>query len=340
MENRIYLVGDINLRKDGEFDEHCLDDIANVLAEADVRLGNLEGCLADTEARVPSKPTWLHPQPEMVTCLKGNFDAVSCANNVQFGDEPILRSLQVLDDNGIAHTGAGPDTAAAYRPIVVGETGAQVGMLAFTSVFQASGHAATETRPGVATIKAYTAYQPPPMALNAPGAVPIIKTWADTGELRRACDAVGALRSEVEVVVVYMHFGAKDSPLVYEYQTEIAHALVAAGADVVAGAHSHVLAGIEVVGSSLVFYGLGNFAYTPGFRADMPADGLLVKLNVTNGKLSGCTLVPTSRGLRGRTQALTPASEKGARLLRAVQAESGQFGTKFDTVENGVVLRL
>ena len=48
-----------------------------------------------------------------------------------------------------------------------------------------------------------------------------------------------------------------------DYQKEIAHALIDAGADLIIGHHPHVLQQIERYKEKLIFYSLGNFIWEP-----------------------------------------------------------------------------
>ncbi|MBO0692202.1 MAG: CapA family protein, partial [Acidimicrobiaceae bacterium] len=261
----IDLVGDVNLRRYQESDETCLDEVATELSLADLRVGNLEGAFASRQEELAYKPGWHDGQPEMAKCLVDRFDLVACANNVHHG-AAIVESLDVLDDLGILHTGAGRDSATAREPAVRQVGGGRVGMLAYTSVFEPVGHAATPSSAGVATIRATTAYEPNPRVLQMPGAPAIVHTWADRAELDRAVQDVRALTDAVDFVVVYLHFGVSMSPVAHDYQREIAHALIDAGAGVIAGSHSHTLGGVEFYGSGLVFYSLGNFIFNVGFH--------------------------------------------------------------------------
>lgn len=320
------LVGDVNLRRHLDFDETCLDAVAGELARADVRLGNLEGCFSSSEAELAYKAGWFHPQPEMARCLVGNFDMVARANNVHHG-EAILEGGAVLDAHGILHAGAGADLEEAHRPAVKQVGGARVGMLAYTSVFEPVGQAATPTAPGVATIRAHTAYEPSPRVLHMPGSPAIVHTWPEADDLARACEDVRRLRPEVDVVVVYAHFGVTSSPVVHEYQRTIAHALVDAGADVVAGSHSHTPGGIERYGSALIFYSLGNFAFNTGFVPQATRDGVLAKVLVRDGKITGCTLLPVYRTDAARTEIQDPAAGEGARIAAMLASRCAELGT-------------
>lgn len=152
--------------------------IEPVLAAAHLRFCNLEGLLAmpsENPARpdILHKPNWRHSPPEMAAArAAAEIDVVSCANNVSFPPHAVMASLAVLDAHGVQHCGAGATRAQARRPVVVDRQGTRVGFLAYTSIFAAHGHAATGDRPGVATLKAHTSYQPDPRVAEVPGRAP------------------------------------------------------------------------------------------------------------------------------------------------------------------------
>lgn len=331
------LVGDVNLRRCLDTDESCLDEVADELATADVRLGNLEGAFADPDQELFYKPGWYHGQPEMAKCLVGRFDAVACANNVHHG-ESIPRSLEVLDELGIAHAGAGASFAAAHAPAILSKDAGVVGMLAYTSVFEPSGHAAAASSAGVATIKAFTSYEPNPRVLHMPGAPALVHTWADPHELERARTEVRQLKEQVDLVVVYLHFGVSMSPTVHEYQREIAHALVDAGATMVAGSHSHTLGGVERYGSGLVFYSLGNFVFNTGFHPGATKDGALAKVQLRDGRIESCVLRPTFRAASARTTFVDPSRGEGARIADMISSRCAEFETSVERCEGGLAV--
>ena len=65
--------------------------------------------------------------------------------------------------------------------------------------------------------------------------------------------------------------------VIADYQTDIAHAAVDAGADLVLQHHSHILKGIEVYGGKVIFYGLGNFAIEVHFMTKEWAENPQIK---------------------------------------------------------------
>jgi poly-gamma-glutamate synthesis protein (capsule biosynthesis protein) len=86
------------------------------------------------------------------------------------------------------------------------------------------------------------------------------------------------------VVVVFMHWGIQGDGCPSASQAATARALSDAGADVVVGAHAHVVQGSGMLGPTYVAYGLGNFVwYTSGSEA-ASTTGVLT-LTVANGRV-------------------------------------------------------
>jgi hypothetical protein len=86
-----------------------------------------------------------------------------------------------------------------------------------------------------------------------------------------------ARRAGADWVVAYVQWGENYSP-VDERQRAFAHALAAAGYDLVIGLHPHVVQPVEIVSGVPVIYSLGNYVFTtPGrFNDAVPGFGLMV----------------------------------------------------------------
>jgi poly-gamma-glutamate synthesis protein (capsule biosynthesis protein) len=268
----------------------------------------------------------------MATHLRGLVDAVGCANNVHYGPA-IVHSLQRLDDLGIQHAGAGCDRTQARRPAIVERAGLRVGLLAFTSVFTPIG-AAADGAPGVATIRARTSYEPHPRTFEMPGISPIVHSAPDEQELAAACEDVRSLREQVDLTVVYCHWGVTATFAPTEYQQTIGHALIDAGAHLVVGSHPHRAQGVERYGGGVVFYSLGNFVFGWKLHRDSTRDGLLARVAVDQGRCVRVSVVPVARNERGSTELLATDAGHGGKLARHVVELSAELGTEL-RVEDG-----
>ena len=75
------------------------------------------------------------------------------------------------------------------------------------------------------------------------------------------CDDIEQLEAQVDVVVVAFHWGVHYIPeLIADYQYEVGHAAIDAGAHVIFGCHSHLPKGIEVYKGRVIFHGMHEFA--------------------------------------------------------------------------------
>ena len=88
--------------------------------------------------------------------------------------------------------------------------------------------------------------------------------WYDTPDLRAKISAdINKLRTErgAQVVVVEFHWGDEQKYFSDPYQDGIAHFTIDSGADIVVGAHPHVIQGIELYNGKPIAYSLGNFCF-------------------------------------------------------------------------------
>ena len=340
----LLLVGDTNLQN-RDHPAEAFSRVLPTLRAADVLFGHLEGLLSTPSAApavpdIPYKSGWRHSDPAMVEGLTAaGFAAVSCASNVTYGSSAILDSLAALEGAGIASCGAGRNLEEAHRPAVVLRNGISFGFLSYTSVFWPVGHAAGPATPGVATIKATSAYQPHPRTLEMPGVPPTVITRPDEQELQRMVENVRRLRERVDVVVVSCHWGVSESHQVTDYQRIIGRAAIDAGADVVIGHHPHVLQGVEIWHHRPIFYSLGNFAFDWD-RKDMLArkDGLLVHCVIHRKRLAQVSFVPARRNNDNLIELLRPDERIGREMAEQVRSLSAEFGTELSVEGSEVVV--
>jgi len=95
-----------------------------------------------------------------------------------------------------------------------------------------------------------------------PGTPPVILTFPNKEDLQALVEDIKKLRSQVDVLVVSIHWGIHFAPAsIATYQKEVGHAIIDAGADMILGHHPHVIKGIEVYKGKPIFYSMGNFAF-------------------------------------------------------------------------------
>ncbi len=88
------------------------------------------------------------------------------------------------------------------------------------------------------------------------------------------------LRPNVDLVIVTPHWGDEYEKRPNERVVKWAHQFIDSGADIVIGAHSHVVGDTEVYKDKKIYYSLGNFAFDQYFsKATM--EGLVVRIDIT-----------------------------------------------------------
>ncbi len=87
------------------------------------------------------------------------------------------------------------------------------------------------------------------------------------------------IRPEVDFLVVTPHWGIEYQAEPTEKMRKWAHEFIDSGADVVIGAHPHVIGNVEEYNSKKIYYSLGNFAFDQYFSVET-SEGLAVKIDL------------------------------------------------------------
>lgn len=227
--------------------EGVLDEgFRQIIADADFFFVNEEFPFSSRGSQAPDKQFTFRLPPEKVQILwQMGVDGVSLANNhaLDYGTDALLDSCQVLDDAGILHTGAGADLTEAKQAVTVEISGKRIAIIGATRVIPVAEWAAGASHPGM------LATYDPSVLLE---------------EIRK-------LRQENDYVIVYVHWGIERDEKPQEYQRTLGQQYIDAGADLVIGAHPHVLQGLEYYKGKAIVYSLGNFV----FGSSIPRTALL-----------------------------------------------------------------
>ncbi len=328
MSHNLILTGDINLL--GVTDPAVpFARVRDRLRAADVVFANLECCFYEPDReRSPEDEGFYAPMKAAEALALAGIHAVGNANNVNYGAPAIRSSLKRLDELGILHTGAGVNSAEARKPVICERDGVRFGFLQRTSVYWSHGHEATTTYPGVATLKALTAYRPQIeqlRTLTRPGMPPEVVTWVDPAALALYRADIEHLRSRADMVIVSHHWGLDHEVLAY--QVEIAHTAIDAGADLVMGHGPHMPLGIEIYNGKPIFYGVGSFSFETGHRGRMHPDwiGLMLHLTVEHGALARAAFSFVRHNAQNETVPRPLAAEQGE--LDQLRRSSAPFST-------------
>jgi Bacterial capsule synthesis protein PGA_cap len=234
--------------------------VGPVLADFDVVFAQNERLYSRTTA-IPDVGFTELTDPDHVAALKlGHFDVISFASNhcYDLGPDVFMETIDALREQGFAVIGAGRDIAQAREPAVFDRDGARIGFLGYCSVLR-PGYEAGPNKPGAIPMRAHTLYQ---QIDYQPGTAPKILTFADREDLRALIEDIKAAKAKTDFLAVSLHWGIHlVKGVLADYETEVAHAAIDAGADAVLGHGPHVLKAIEIYREKPIFYSLGNFCF-------------------------------------------------------------------------------
>jgi hypothetical protein len=251
--------------------EHLLKHVEEILKDADVTFGNLEGTLLDGEG-VPKKCNdpkvcyaFRTPVNYVKNLVSAGFDMMSLANNHagDMGDEGRRSSMRTLENAGILHAGQ-----LNHKTAVFIKDSVRYGLAAF--------------------------------APNS-NCVPL-------NDLEGAVNIVKALKDSCDIVIVSFHGGAEGAqyqnvPRVNEIfhgenrgdVYKFSHSLIDAGADIIFGHGPHVTRAVEIYKNRFIAYSLGNFCTYRGISVN-GVNGLAPIIKVytdRTGKFLQAKITPT-----------------------------------------------
>ncbi len=254
-------------------------EVKPLFAEGDWVIANLETPVAGKKYGYTGYPSFNAPSELIEALQNAGFNLLTTANNhsLDKGEGGVLGTLETLKDYEIEHTGTAASQQEADQLLIAERNGIKMGLLAYTY--------GTNGIP-IPTGKDYLVNR-----------IDEQKIIADMKRLREA----GA-----DFVTVSLHFGNEYQTQPSEEQKHLARSLVAAGADIIAGSHPHVVQPYEVIETTdengqarkaLIIYSMGNFISNQ--RGDSKDYGVIYKVhirkNMTDGsiELSEVESIPT-----------------------------------------------
>ena len=241
---KILFCGDVCFKVQHEVDfdmsQRILAPMREILADADLRVMNLECPLAPEGIGAPIKKSGpnIIGRPRNLGFLKaaGCNLAVLANNHIgDYGDDALSYTLDLLADKGMPYIGAGSNLDEAYSAYRIVRDGVSVSIVA---VCENEFGIATSDRAGAAGF-----------------------------DLERLGDKIEEEKEVSDYVIVVFHGGCEHNPLPSPLCRERYRTLIRLGADAVIAGHTHCMQGFEYYKDRPIVYSLGNFL----FKQENPA---------------------------------------------------------------------
>ncbi len=228
------------IRNDNDFTKSFDEGLLAHMQDSDIFMLNNEFPYSKGGAPLPGKDFTFRADPAYASILESiGTDIVSLANNHAFdyGPDALDDTFTALRDVKMPYVGAGENINEAIKPAYMKINGRTICIIAATQI--EGSMSVPHTRPATETQNG-------------------VFRCVDTTQIN---EVVADAKTKSDFVIIFIHWGTERTDQVREWQKGTAMDLEGAGADLIIGAHSHCLQGIDYVNDTPVFYSLGNYLF-------------------------------------------------------------------------------
>lgn len=274
------------------FDESLL----NRMVSSDIFMLNNEFPYSYGGVKNENKMYTFRADPADAVLLEGiGTDIVSLANNhiYDYGPDALCDTITTLNDINMPHVGAGENINEAIKPAYFMMNGKTISIIAATQI---EGYANPETKEATE---------------DSPGVFRCLDTTRIKEQIEEA-------KTKSDFCICFIHWGTERSDLIRDWQRQEAKDMVEAGADLIVGAHSHCLQGIDYVDGVPVCYSMGNYLFNSNTQDTCLITATLDTSNPDSVNIKSLQFVPCIQS-GGMTKEVTDGGE----MARIIAYEQG-----------------
>jgi poly-gamma-glutamate capsule biosynthesis protein CapA/YwtB (metallophosphatase superfamily) len=211
-------------------------DVLPLLRDTDINIINLETTLTSSEKEVFKVFNFKAAPDRIISLREARITIVNLANNhiLDFSEEGLIETIQLLNSAGIFYTGAGINDKEAAKAAIVIKKNTAVGVIGFTD--NEPGWNAGVSSSGVNYIDIL-----------------------ESNDRYKALLQIEQLREEADIVIVSIHWGPNMCEEPSREFIVFAHEIIDAGADIIHGHSAHNFQAIEIYNGKIILYDTGDF---------------------------------------------------------------------------------
>lgn len=261
-------------------------ELMDAMQGADIMCLNNEFTYSTGGSPLAGKAYTFRANPERVEVLQQmGVDAVTLANNhvYDYGKEALLDTFEVLEETGIPYFGAGRTLEDASKPLYLEVDGRTVALVAASRAEKNKmTPQATETEPGI--LRCY--------------------------DTELFLETIRTAKENADFCIAFVHWGTEYSFDLEQVQKDTGKEYLDAGADIVIGAHSHCLQGMEYYDGKPIIYSLGNYWFN-----EKTLDTMLLWLHFTGDDSQSHLTVQVIPAVQAGYQTVYAAEEAEQRRI-------------------------
>jgi poly-gamma-glutamate synthesis protein (capsule biosynthesis protein) len=193
---------------------------------------------------------------------------------------PITKEPKTITANDMPRFAFSPLVSSALNELHITDVA-----LRNNHIFDAGSKGVEDTHRNLSSVNIYTTNGNNPRIVYGNNQKIILYNLDATQNDKLPTESFVAHNSASDNIVVYIHWGPEYQPSPSSIQTELAHALIDAGADMVIGVGPHVIQPAELYKNRPIIYSLGNFIF------DMSDNEQTVKGLILAGKFTDREIV-------------------------------------------------
>ena len=263
---KLLITGDLVVNQPFNPSEKIEQSIIDLFTHSDLNIVNLEAPVTDNELKIlKTGPNIKSNRDSTANVLKAlKIDLVTLANNhvLDYDEKGVADTLEFCKQQGVRTVGAGMNLNEASKTLYIDT---EEGKIAIVNFAENEWSSATETTAGA-------------------NPMDIIDNAAQIKDARKNADNV----------IVIIHGGHEYYNLPSPRMQKQYRFYAEQGADIVVGHHTHCINGHEVWNDVPIYYSLGNFLFTHDSSQPDWYKGLVLEIEIKNGKLS-CNLYPVKQ---------------------------------------------
>ena len=253
------------LKRDVTIENAISEALLAQMRDVDIMMINNEFPYTDRGTPTEGKTYTFRADTSTVSYLDDmGVDIVSIANNhaYDFGEVGFLDTLDTLSGASIPYVGGGRNLEEAASPVYFISGDIKIAFVAATQIERLDN---PDTKGA---------------GENSPG---VFRCWNP----EKLYEAVAQAKQNSDFVIVFIHWGTENVVEPDWAQLEQAPKIAQAGADLIIGAHSHCLQGIQYYDDVPVIYSLGNFWFN-----SKTLDTCMVQVDISKDGIENFRFVP------------------------------------------------
>jgi len=234
----------------------------NILQSDDITIGNLECAITEEKNHAIKKHSIVFKaDPQNAKALKNaGVDVLSLANNhtMDYLPKGLQDTMEYLAKENIGYVGVKNNLYTNAESYIIKKKGKSVGILGYNTL-PIEGEFFSDDDVRIA--------------------------YARIGFLENMATQIRETKNKCDYLIVYFHFGTEFRTEVSEKQREYAYSAIEAGADLIVGAHPHLLQEMELYKDKPIYYSLGSFVFDK-FDNNATDDSIILQVKLKGNEIS------------------------------------------------------